>query len=657
MREFWLRFCRDRRGNYALVTAIAMVPLMGALAIAVDLTELNRQKQMVLNALDAANFAAARRLAEGATNDQIKAYAVDFFNANLNTIDPADVSLNITLPTSQAGGGLLTMSATLTYRPYFYPASAMLVGVDEVDAKKPVELEMKSQVRLKNTLEVAMVLDNSGSMSTKGSGTGQKRIDLLKQAANQLVDTLAQQAAQIKQIDNPVQFSLVPFAASVNVGPDNDNASWMDVYGLSTNANENFDWSTLNAANKHAQKINGIWYKNGTGWGTEEGQALTRFSLYRDMKVVTSHERIVGSRRVVCDEYRSNNTCKRSHNEYDYNDTYGPFASWQGCVEVRPYPYNVDDTPASGGPNNTGIGVGDPATMFVPMFAPDEPGNQWKVTQDPDEPNPLTYGAANSWWNDDPSSITGKTRQSNMAKYFMPRPINAPVLATGAGPNYSCTTTPITPLTDVTNADGLAAIKAAVDLMQPNGNTNVPEGMAWGWRTVSSTEPFAEGRPETERGNDKVVIVLTDGENTYSTVSSDPAGNKSTYAAYGYTGVGYNGTSVTRLFGGTSSDIGQFNYSSGNYTNALNEQMAKLCDHAKAANIMVMTVALDMSSTDAGDKKAMDALKTCSSDSRFRKDPADPSKPAKLFWNATGATLSDNFKEIANELSNLRVVR
>ncbi|TIO09320.1 MAG: hypothetical protein E5X96_14100, partial [Mesorhizobium sp.] len=57
------------------MTAIAMVPLMGALAIAVDFTELNRQKQMVLNALDAANFAAARRLAEGATDDQIKAYA------------------------------------------------------------------------------------------------------------------------------------------------------------------------------------------------------------------------------------------------------------------------------------------------------------------------------------------------------------------------------------------------------------------------------------------------------------------------------------------------------------------------------------------------------------------------------------------------------
>lgn len=647
MREFWRRFLLDRRGNYALITAFAMVPLMGGLAIGIDFIELNRQKQMVLSALDSANLATARRLTEGATDAQLKAYAVEFFNASLNNIDPADVGVSVTLPTNTSGGGLLKMSATLNYHPYFRPAAALLAGASESDAKKPIQIAVSSQVRLKNTLEVAMVLDNSGSMSNKGSGTGQKRIDLLKQAAKQLVDTLAQQASMIQQVDKPVQFSLVPFAASVNVGPQNDNAPWMDTYGLSPVHHENFDWSTLNAADKYARKINGTWYKKGTGWGVEEGQMLTRFGLYRDMKVVTSHERIVGSKRVVCDQYRSNNTCAKSHDEYDYNDTYGPFASWQGCVEVRPYPYNIDDTPAS---------AGDPASLFVPMFAPDEPGNHWYVTQDPNEAAPKTYGAANSWWNDDPSSSTGKTRQSNMAKYFMARPMNAPVLAAGAGPNYSCTTTPITPLTDVTSANGLASLKAAIDLMAPNGNTNVPEGMAWGWRTVSSGEPFSGGRPESERGNDKVVIVLTDGENTYSTLSSDPAGNKSTYAAYGYTGVSYNGGSTTRLFSGTSGAIGQFNYSSSNYTAAMNEHMAKLCDNAKAANIMVMTVALDLSSTDAGDKKAMDALRTCSSESRFRKDPSDPSKPAKLFWNATGATLSDNFKEIANELSNLRVV-
>jgi hypothetical protein len=69
-----------------------------------------------------------------------------------------------------------------------------------------------------------------------------------------------------------------------------------------------------------------------------------------------------------------------------------------------------------------------------------------------------------------------------------------------------------------------------------------------------------------------------------------------------------------------------------------------------------MTVSLDLSTTKTADKKAIAALTACASDSRFRKDPNNPSKPAKLFWNATGATLSDNFKEIADELSNLRIV-
>ena len=52
----------------------------------------------------------------------------------------------------------------------------------------------------------------------------------------------------------------------------------------------------------------------------------------------------------------------------------------------------------------------------------------------------------------------------------------------------------------------------------------------------------------------------------------------------------------------------------------------------------------------------MDALKACSSDSRFRKDPSDASKAAKLYWNSTGGNLATTFKEIADELSNLRIV-
>ena len=40
--------------------------------------------------------------------------------------------------------------------------------------------------------------------------------------------------------------------------------------------------------------------------------------------------------------------------------------SWGGCVEMRPTPYDAEDTAAS---------TGTPGSMFVPMFAPDAPDN------------------------------------------------------------------------------------------------------------------------------------------------------------------------------------------------------------------------------------------------------------------------------------------
>ncbi|RWX57777.1 pilus assembly protein TadG-related protein, partial [Mesorhizobium sp. M2A.F.Ca.ET.039.01.1.1] len=45
MRGFWRDFCRDRRGNYALLTAVAMVPLMGAVALSVDYSGVVNEKQ------------------------------------------------------------------------------------------------------------------------------------------------------------------------------------------------------------------------------------------------------------------------------------------------------------------------------------------------------------------------------------------------------------------------------------------------------------------------------------------------------------------------------------------------------------------------------------------------------------------------------------
>src|SRR5690349_5144462 len=118
-----LDFFRDRRGNYALMTAITMIPLMGGVALAVDYTELVRERQETLNALDAAGIATAQQIVGGATDADVKAYAKTFFEANLRHVLPANTTLTVTLPNNNAGGGTLVLEAAMTYKPYFLPAA------------------------------------------------------------------------------------------------------------------------------------------------------------------------------------------------------------------------------------------------------------------------------------------------------------------------------------------------------------------------------------------------------------------------------------------------------------------------------------------------------------------------------------------------------
>jgi Flp pilus assembly protein TadG len=646
------RFLKDIRGNYILLTAISMVPIMGGLAIAIDYSELSRQRVSTMNALDAAGIATARRIAEGATETEAKAYAKDFFESNLGDVDPANTTLTVLMPNNNFGGGTLKLTANMTYKPIFLPAAAMLIN--KVSSDPNVGFTAEAEIRLKNTLEVALVLDNSGSMDEEGTDTTKRRIELLRDAAKELVETLAKQASMMKQIDAPVKFGIVPFSASVNVAPITDDKPWLDTLGISPIHHENFDWSQMTEANKDqlgdrwAEKDGDVWRKRGAGWGESEDEALTRFSLYTDIIAQTGREEIPGSRQ--CVRWWSSGSCRTY--SWDYTYTTSRFASWQGCVEARPVPYNNDDTTPT---------TSNPATLFVPMFAPDEAKHLWRLDIDGDgdiddnssDLNGSGFGYGNNWWADW-ENATAANRQADMRKYFRVKPYGSTNPDYGDGPNVSCTTTPITPLTDVTTTEGKETILDAIDAMEPTGNTNVPEGTAWGWRVVSSNEPFTEGRGNNEKGNDKIVIVLTDGANTYGDQGgSDDAGNKSTYAAYGYVGRKFAQTeSTTRLYKDTT--VSKTTFDASTYQAALDQQMQKVCSNAKASNVLLMTVALDLDDDIDAEKKAIAALTTCASDSRFRKG-AD-GNPKKLFWNATGAELSTVFKEIADELSNLRIV-
>ncbi|KXF79486.1 hypothetical protein ATN84_02100 [Paramesorhizobium deserti] len=603
------------------MTAIVMAPLLLGGMAAIDAANLMRTRTNVQHALDAASLAVGRQFSGGASEAAMQEYGRKYFAANLKVMNPADVQFRIVLPQDGDANRQISAVADLTYTSLFGKLANSLAKGSDWNGFK---YQMVSDVRVKNTVEVALVLDNSGSMDFKGTGSSKKRMDLLKSAAIQLVENMAGQATQVTRLDKPVQFSVVPFAGSVNVGPENEFATWMDRNGRSSIHYENFDISqpiTIDGnPNKQIKLVDGLLRKVGSGWGDQQNTLVTRFSLFRDLKVSTGW---TGTQ---------------------------PYANWLGCVEARPGRYNLDDTQ----PTAT-----VPDTLFVPMFAPDEYDPEYDRTR-------YNWKPYNNWWPDDESwnkDPGAVTRQRDLKKYFTPTSTRSIVGVYDEGPNASCTTKPITPLTDIATTAGLNTIKNAINGMSPLGATNVPEGMAWGWRTISHGEPFTEGRPETERGNDKVVIVLTDGANTYYTRSyfgkDDQAGSRSSYSALGYTGQVAPGYSRTRIFQNTSK-VNTSLHNNDNYTAAMNEQFATLCDNVKKANLIVMTVALDLDATTgtAAERKQVqaqiDALKSCSSDSRVRRD--DSGKPAKLFWNTTGGDLSETFRQIGDELSNLRIV-
>ena len=148
------RFLNDKRGNFAMMMGAAMLPIMGGIALAVDFSEMNRQKQATINALDAAGIATARQVSTGASDAALIAYATDFFKANLGSVDPADTTLSVQLPNNQFGGGTLKLTAVLNYQPYFLPSFAALLGKADSQDGTEISFAAHSEVRLKNTLEV-----------------------------------------------------------------------------------------------------------------------------------------------------------------------------------------------------------------------------------------------------------------------------------------------------------------------------------------------------------------------------------------------------------------------------------------------------------------------------------------------------------------------
>ena len=222
--------------------------------------------------------------------------------------------------------------------------------------------------------------------------------------------------------------------------------------------------------------------------------------------------------------------------------------SWDGCVEARSIPYDIEDE----APDPT-----RPETLFVPYFAPDEPS--------------YFSGFSNSYMADGMGGYDLIARLSNSLKY-------AGVNPSGDASNWGCTARPITPLTSNRNT-----IDSAISQMIASGTTNIPIGVSWGVRILSPEEPFVEGAAWDDDETIKAMVILTDGENVINGRSNI---NLSDYSGYGYAREGRLGVVTS-----SSNALG----------NALDDRTAAACRHAQDQGIRVYTITFQVSSSSTRD--------------------------------------------------------
>ena len=72
------------------------------------------------------------------------------------------------------------------------------------------------------------------------------------------------------------------------------------------------------------------------------------------------------------------------------------------------------------------------------------------------------------------------------------------------------------------------ALNSKIDAMTPTGNTNVTIGLQMAWQTLSPVAPFNAPAPAPDL--DKVIILLTDGDNTQNRWTSSAVVDRRAHA-------------------------------------------------------------------------------------------------------------------------------
>ena len=202
------RFVADQRGGVAPMFALAIVPIIGLVGAAVDYSRGNAARTAMLAALDATALMLSRDAA-GMDPVQVSAKATSFFNAQFSRPEVTNLQVNGVLHSPQAGSFILDVTASGTVPTTF----TKLLGQQKLDISSSAQVKWGVK-----KLELALVLDNTGSMANNG------KLTQLKTASHNLLTTLQNAAKQ----PGDVKVAIIPFDKIVNIGTGYAAQSWVD---------------------------------------------------------------------------------------------------------------------------------------------------------------------------------------------------------------------------------------------------------------------------------------------------------------------------------------------------------------------------------------------------------------------------------------------
>ncbi|MCZ4344551.1 pilus assembly protein [Devosia neptuniae] len=496
------RFKRDERGAFAVIfglMAIVLIALGGAVVDYVSMEQVRNRGQI---ALDAATLALQPEIFKVPVNvADIKERAEDLVLDRLG--GEFGVTASLLDPTVDVANGTLTLEAQMSVPTVF----VSLVGVSKLDAR------IRSQAtRRMLDVEVAMVLDNSGSM-------GGSKMSNLKTAACNAVNILfydrdglgCKVPTGVSKNEN-VRIGVVPFTALVNIGTQFKNEAWLD-------------WTSASQVAAYGEILN---FDDDDNENTKFTGPMDRRTLFNETKTdwlgciearvspydTTDDPPDIAERKFIPlfspdtvynnnNNYLSDNggTCqlKTCTQEKTQNSCY--YSRWSGwtCYGSTSYKYTKRV-----GNMTTNLGA---ASCL--------PSNPVEISSSSNTGSTTTTTTVYSL-------LTERELQSRLCKYNGTN-------ENSSRTNDNCPTAKVLPLTDQPKS-----VLDSINAMVASGNTNIQQGTVWGMHALTSGEPLIEAKPVAPGQVSKVLIVMTDGENYPDLGPGDSDMNGSSYFSWGF---------------------------------------------------------------------------------------------------------------------------